>query len=89
MLLKHAQKGGKVYIMDNLNNFINIEFSYNGDLGRLQQKTIDNKIFCGRLLQNKIISHEEWQESMQLIQNYFDKQIQNVVENPLFFVDTI
>lgn len=38
---------------------INIEFSYNGSLGVLQQKTIDNKAFCGRLLQNEVISRDE------------------------------
>ena len=33
--------------------YINIEFSYNGNLGRLQQKTIDNKIFVFEMSHNK------------------------------------
>ena len=69
--------------------YINIEFSYNGNLGRLQQKTIDNKIFAGRLLQNGIISHEEWREYMQKIAEYFIQEINKVAENPTYYIDTI
>ena len=69
--------------------YINIEFSYNGNLGRLQQKTIDNKIFAGRLLQNGIISHEEWREYMQKITEYFIQEINKVSENPLDYISTI
>lgn len=39
--------------------FINVKFHYNGNLGILQQKTIDNKIFCGKLLQNGVITRDE------------------------------
>ena len=69
--------------------YINIEFSYNGNLGRLQQKTIDNKIFAGRLLQNGIISHEEYREYMQKITEYFTQEINKVAENPLDYISTI
>ena len=69
--------------------YINIEFSYNGNLGRLQQKTIDNKIFAGRLLQNGIISREEWREYMQKITEYFAQEINKVAENPLDYISTI
>lgn len=69
--------------------YINIEFSYNGNLGRLQQKTIDNKIFAGRLLQNGIISHEEYREYMQKIAEYFAQEINKVAENPLDYISTI
>ena len=69
--------------------YINIEFSYNGNLGRLQQKTIDNKIFAGRLLQNGIISHDEYREYMQKITEYFTQEINKVVENPLDYISTI
>ena len=69
--------------------YINIEFSYNGNLGRLQQKTIDNKIFAGRLLQNGIISREEYREYMQKITEYFTQEINKVVENPLDYISTI
>jgi len=69
--------------------YINIEFSYNGNLGRLQQKTIDNKIFAGRLFQNGIISHEEWREYLQKITEYFIQEINKVSENPLDYISTI
>ena len=69
--------------------YINIEFSYNGNLGRLQQKTIDNKIFAGRLLQNGIISYEEYREYMQKITEYFMQEINKVAENPLDYISTI
>lgn len=69
--------------------YINIEFSYNGNLGRLQQKTIDNKIFAGRLLQNGIISREEYREYMQKITEYFTQEINKVAENPLDYISTI
>ena len=69
--------------------YVNIEFSYNGNLGRLQQKTIDNKIFVGRLLQNRIISHEEYREYMQKITEYFIQEINKVSENPLDYISTI
>ena len=69
--------------------YINIEFSYNGNLGRLQQKTIDNKIFAGRLLQNGIISHDEYREYMQKITEYFIQEINKVSENPLDYISTI
>ena len=68
--------------------YINIEFSYNGNLGRLQQKTIDNKIFAGRLLQNGIISREEYREYMQKITEYFTQEINKVAENPLDYIST-
>ena len=69
--------------------YIDIEFSYNGNLGRLQQKTIDNKIFAGRLLQNGIISHEEYREYMRKITEYFIQEINKVSENPLNYISTI
>lgn len=75
--------------MDKIHSLINIEFSYNGNLGVLQQRTIDNKIFAGRLLQNGIISREEWREYMQKITEYFVQQINKVSESPHYYIDTI
>ena len=68
---------------------IDIEFSYNGNLGILQQKTIDNKIFAGRLLQYGIISREDYREYMQKIAEYFVQEINKVAENPHYYIDTI
>lgn len=75
--------------MDKIHSLINIEFSYNGNLGELQQRTIDNKIFAGRLLQNGIISREEWRECTQKIMEYFTQEISKVAENPYYYIDII
>ena len=72
----------------NVRDLINIEFSYNGNLGRLQQKTIDNKIFCGRLLQSGIITHDEWRKTMKAISEYFTSEIKKVAEYPAHYIDT-
>lgn len=75
--------------MNEIHDLINIEFSYNGNLGVLQQRTIDNKIFAGRLLQNGIISREEWRECLQKITDYFTQEIKKVAENPLYYIDIV
>ena len=75
--------------MDKIHNLINIEFSYNGNLGELQQRTIDNKMFAGRLLQSGIISREEWRECIKEISDYFTQEINKVAENPLDYTSTI
>ena len=72
--------------MDKIHSLINIEFSYNGNLGELQQRTIDNKVFAGRLLQSGIISREEWRECIKEIADYFRQEINNVAENPLDYI---
>lgn len=69
--------------------YIDIEFSYNGNLGVLQQKTIDNKIFAGRLIQNGIISREEYLEYIQKITEYFIQEINKVMGNPTYYINTI
>lgn len=72
--------------MDKIHSLINIEFSYNGNLGELQQRTIDNKMFAGRLLQIGIISREEWRECIKEISDYFTQEINKVAENPLDYI---
>ena len=72
--------------MDKIHSLINIEFSYNGNLGELQQRTIDNKVFAGRLLQNGIISREEWRECIKEISDYFKQEINKAAENPLDYI---
>ena len=68
-------------------NLLSIKFSYNGDLGILQQKTKDNIETCGKLAQWEIITYEEYQEVIKVINNYFLEQIQKVAENPLFYTN--
>ena len=75
--------------MDKIHSLINIEFSYNGNLGELQQRTIDNKMFAGRLLQSGIISREEWRECLQEISDYFTQEIKKVAENPLDYISIV
>lgn len=75
--------------MDKIHNLINIEFSYNGNLGELQQRTIDNRIFADRLLRNGIISREEWREYSQKIADYFTQEINKVAENPYYYINII
>lgn len=72
--------------MDRIHDLINIEFSYNGNLGYLQQRSIDNKVFAGRLLQNGIISREEWRECIKEISDYFKQEINKAAENPLDYI---
>ena len=75
--------------MDEIHILINIEFSYNGNLGELQQRTACNWRFAGRLYQNGIINREEWKECLQEISDYFTQEINNVAENPLDYIDII
>lgn len=75
--------------MDKIHSLINIKFSYNGYLGELQQRTIHNKMFAGRLLQIGIISREEWRECIKEISDYFTQEINKVAENPLDYISTI
>lgn len=66
---------------------LDIRFSYNGELGRLQQKTIDNRSTCSSLLQWNVITHEEYKEAMQAINDYFVEQIKGVLDNPQHYIN--
>ena len=66
---------------------LDIRFSYNGELGRLQQKTIDNRSTCNSLLQWNVITHEEYKEAMQAINDYFEEQIKGVLDNPQHYIN--
>ena len=75
--------------MDKIHDLINIEFSYNGNLGELQRRTDCNWRFAGRLYQNGIISREEWGECIKEISDYFMQEINKVAENPLDYIGII
>jgi len=64
---------------------LEIKFSYNGDLGVLQHKTITNKEICNRMLINGMVTKEQYDEAMIAIQGYFNEQIQKVVNNPFWY----
>ena len=66
---------------------LDIRFSYNGELGRLQQKTIDNRSTWNSLLQWNVITHEEYKETMQAINNYFVEQIKGFLDNPQHYIN--
>lgn len=74
---------------NNIIDDLNIRFSYNGDLGILQQKTMSNKQFVRILLQNGIITHKEYMALVQAIHDYFMEEIKNVLQNPQYYIDTI
>lgn len=69
--------------------FFDIKFHYNGNLGILQQKTIDNKIFCGKLLQNGVITRDERKALMEEICDYFVQEIKKVIEAPYSYTNTL
>ena len=75
--------------MDEIHSLINIEFSYNGNLGKLQQRTDCNWNFAGRLYQKGIINREEWGECIKEISDYFIQEINKVAENPLDYIDIV
>ena len=78
----------EVYRMENkVFELLDIRFSYNGELGRLQQKTIDNRSTCNSLLQWNVITHEEYKEAMQAINDYFVEQIKGVLDNPQHYIN--
>lgn len=66
---------------------IEVNFFYNGDLGKLQHKTIVNKEICNRLLINGIINRTEYDEVMTAICDHFLEQINKVVDNPSFYTN--
>lgn len=74
---------------NNIIDDLNIRFSYNGDLGILQQKTMSNKQFVRILLQNGIITHKEYMALVQAIHDHFMEEIKNVLQNPQYYIDTI
>ena len=80
---------GKIWkVENNMNKFneafnkCDIEFSYNGNLGTLQQKTKDNLKFAEKLEYLEIITPEEYKELYILITDYFKKQLNKVISNP-------
>ena len=71
--------------MSKLNDVFNkcdIEFSYNGNLGILQQKTKDNLKFAEKLEYLEVITTDEYKELYMLITDYFKKQLNKVINNP-------
>lgn len=70
--------------MKKYENFINVEFSYNGDLGKLQLQTKLNIQFAGKLQNEEIITSKEFQELLQLIYDYFKKELTSALNNIVY-----
>ena len=67
--------------------YINIEFSYNGDLGKLQHTTVANIQFADELYYNGVITKEEYIKLIESIKEYFKKQIESVNNNINFYIN--
>ena len=68
------------------NDFIDIKFSYNGDLGKLQHQTQANLQTAYKLLGNKIISREKFNKLNQNIADYFQEIIDSTSKNIYFYI---
>lgn len=63
------------------NDFINIKFSYNGDLGKLQHQTQANMHFVYELRINKIITNEEHENYCIQILEFFKQELEYITKN--------
>lgn len=59
-----------------MNNYIDIEFHYNGDLGKLQHQTEANIKTVNMLAMNNIITSADREQMLNDICNYFKEQLQ-------------
>ena len=59
-----------------MNNYIDIEFYYNGDLGKLQHQSEANIKTVNMLAMNNIITNEDRKQLLNEICNYFKEQLQ-------------
>ena len=67
--------------MKKYTKLINVKFSYNGDLGKLQIQTKANIQFANSLQAEEIISHEECKELLKLIHDYFKEELTKALNN--------
>lgn len=70
-----------------LKEALNIRFSYNGDLGTLQQKTKDNLHTIEMLQFINVISSAEAKELRDECKSYFKEQIEIAAKSPNFFIE--
>ena len=63
------------------NDYININFSYNGELGKLQHQSQANLKFAYELMQNSIITHDEYVKIAEAIAEYFRQEIERCLKN--------
>ncbi len=61
-------------------NMIDIYFSYNGDLGKLQTQSQANYYFAHQLFNNGLITGEEYENLKLEIREYFKTELQKAVD---------
>lgn len=68
------------------NSYIKIEFSYNGDLGRLQHQTKANLLFTERLYDLGVIDYAACLDIKEQVIEYFKLQIASVEADPGYYL---
>ena len=68
------------------NNYIKVEFSYNGNLGKLQNQTEANLKSLSSLYDNGIIDYSSYKEIRENIVIYFIKESQRVCDYPMNYL---
>lgn len=66
--------------------FYIVDFSYNGNLGVLQQKTKDNLLELARLNKLGVLSNEKFEELEEKTRNYFTQEIKKVLASPNYYI---
>jgi len=72
--------------MKKITDFIDVKFSFNGDLGVLQHQTQSNLKTAYKLAMNEVITHEEYKKLSQDIVDYFQDMIESVNKNIYFYI---
>ena len=62
------------------NDYININFSYNGELGKLQHQSQANLKFVYELMQHTIITRDEYVKIVESIAEYFKQEIEKCLK---------
>lgn len=75
------------YKIKNLIWEFNLDFSYNADLGTLQQHTKDNIKMLHILRRKEIITAEEHEILHNFCYDYFKKAVAKVLEQPYFYLN--
>lgn len=72
--------------MKKVEKFITIEFSWNGDLGKLQTITQQNMKTLEKLCVNYVITMKEMDDAKNGVMNYFKSQIDMVNDYPYNYI---
>jgi len=64
-----------------MTDLINVQFSYNGDLGILQHTTRANLVQLDILYINEVITYKEMMELKTKVYGYFSEELRKVLSN--------